>query len=52
MALNDRSGVGRNLFDIRYRTGGYNFPSNQFGQSVIGFYGPPRTARFSAEYRF
>ncbi|MDZ3832666.1 MAG: TonB-dependent receptor [Sphingopyxis sp.] len=48
-----RFGVhGRNLFDVRYRTGGYNFPSNQFGQSVIGFYGPPRTVRFSAEYRF
>ena len=48
-----RLGVhGRNLFDVRYRTGGYNFPSNQFAQSVIGFYGPPRTARFSAEYRF
>ncbi|MCJ8159339.1 TonB-dependent receptor [Sphingomonas sp. LaA6.9] len=43
---------GRNLFDVHYRTGGYNFPSNQFAQSVIGFYGPPRTVRFSAEYRF
>ncbi|RJF90578.1 TonB-dependent receptor [Sphingomonas cavernae] len=43
---------GRNLFDVRYRTGGYNFQSNQFAQSVIGFYGPPRTVRFSAEYRF
>ncbi|OWQ96384.1 TonB-dependent receptor [Sphingopyxis witflariensis] len=48
-----RLGVhGRNLFDVAYRTGGYNFPSNQFAQSVIGFYGPPRTARISAEYRF
>ncbi len=43
---------GRNLFDVAYRTGGYNFPSNQFAQSVIGFYGPPRTFRLSAEYRF
>jgi iron complex outermembrane receptor protein len=42
----------RNLFDVRYRTGGYNFPSNQFAQSVIGFYGPPRAFRLSAEYRF
>lgn len=48
-----RFGVhGRNLFDVRYRTGGYNFPSNQFAQSVIGFYGPPRAVRLSAEYRF
>jgi len=48
-----RFGVhGRNLFNVKYRTGGYNFPSNQFAQSVIGFYGPPRTVRATVEYRF
>lgn len=48
-----RFGVhGRNLLDERYRTGGYNFPLNQYAQSVIGFYGAPRTVRLSAEYRF
>lgn len=43
---------GRNLTDVRYRTGGYNFPSIGFGQSVIGFYGPPRTVKLTAEARF
>lgn len=43
---------GRNLTDARYRTGGYNFPSIGFGQSVIGFYGPPRTFKLTAEVRF
>ena len=43
---------GRNLLDDRYRTGGYNFPLNAYAQSVIGFYGAPRTVRASVEYRF
>jgi iron complex outermembrane receptor protein len=43
---------GRNLTNERYRTGGYNFPSNQFAQSVIGFYGPPRTFKVAVERRF
>ena len=43
---------GRNLFDTRYKTGGYNFPVPAFGNSVISFYGPPRTIRLAAEYRF
>ena len=43
---------GRNLFDTRYKTGGYNFPVPAFGNSVISFYGPPRTVRLTAEYRF
>jgi iron complex outermembrane recepter protein len=48
-----RVGVyGRNLDDTRYRTGGYNFVGALFGNSVIGFYGPPRTVRASIEYRF
>ncbi|CAN5115893.1 TonB-dependent receptor [soil metagenome] len=48
---------GRNLTDERYRTGGYNFafttPSTLvFGDSVIGFYGPPRTYSVSLDFRF
>ena len=42
----------RNLFDERYKTGGYNFPIAIFGNSVVSFYGPPRTVRLTAEYRF
>ena len=42
----------RNLTDERYRVGGYNFPGALFGNSIIGYYGPPRTATFSVEYRF
>jgi iron complex outermembrane receptor protein len=34
---------GRNLTDERYRVGGYNFPGALTGDSIIGFYGPPRT---------
>jgi iron complex outermembrane receptor protein len=43
---------GRNLTDERYRIGGYNFPGATFGNSVIGFYGPPRTLTASFEVRF
>ena len=43
---------GRNLFDNRYRIGGYNFPGGLFGNSIIAFYGPPRTFTVSAEVRF
>ncbi len=43
---------GRNLTDERYRTGGYYFNSLAFGDSVIGFYGPPRTVFASLEYRY
>ncbi len=42
----------RNLTDEQYRVGGYNFPGALFGNSIIGYYGPPRTATFSVEYRF
>lgn len=42
----------RNLTNERYRVGGYNFPGALFGNSIIGYYGPPRTATFSVEYRF
>ena len=44
--------VGRNLTDSRYRIGGYNFPGALFGNSIIAFYGPPRTFTLSAEVRF
>jgi iron complex outermembrane receptor protein len=43
---------GRNLFNERYKTGGYNFPVASFGNSVISFYGPPRQVKLAAEYRF
>jgi iron complex outermembrane receptor protein len=43
---------GRNLSDARYRIGGYNFPGALFGESVIGFYGPPRTITGTVEVRF
>lgn len=50
---------GRNLADKRYRTGAYTFafdpaaPSTLiFGDSVIGFYGPPRTVTATLDVRF
>ena len=42
----------RNLTDERYRVGGYNFPGALFGNSIIGYYGPPRTATATFEVRF
>ena len=42
----------RNLTDEQYRVGGYNFPGALFGNSIIGYYGAPRTATFNVEYRF
>ena len=48
-----RIGVaGRNLTDARYRVGGYNFPGALTGNSVIGYYGPPRTVAGTVEVRF
>ncbi|MBN8552005.1 MAG: TonB-dependent receptor [Caulobacterales bacterium] len=50
---------GRNITDEQYRTGAYTFayvpaaPATiVFGDSVIGFYGPPRTFTLSVEYDF
>ena len=43
---------GKNLGNEEYRVGGYNFPGALFGNSVIGFYGPPQTVTASAEIRF
>jgi iron complex outermembrane receptor protein len=48
-----RIGVaGRNLTDTRYRVGGYNFPGATTGNSVIGYYGPPRTVTGTVEVKF
>ena len=41
-----------NLADEEYRVGGYNFPGATFGNSIIGFYGPPQTITGSIEFRF
>ena len=43
---------GRNLTDQRYRVGGYYFPGALYGNSIIGYYGAPRTVMASAGYRF
>ena len=47
---------GLNLSDEEYRVGGYNFPNappaGTFGNSIIGFYGPPRTVTGVVEFRF
>jgi iron complex outermembrane receptor protein len=43
---------GLNLADEQYRVGGYNFPGATFGNSIIGFYGPPQTITASVEVRF
>jgi iron complex outermembrane receptor protein len=43
---------GRNLTDEQYRVGGYNFPGALLGNSIIGFYGPPRTVSVTAGVRF
>ncbi|HRE43903.1 MAG TPA: TonB-dependent receptor [Terricaulis sp.] len=43
---------GLNLSDEEYRVGGYNFPGATFGNSIIGFYGPPQTFTASVEVRF
>ncbi|MEE2692447.1 MAG: TonB-dependent receptor [Pseudomonadota bacterium] len=54
-SANDHWRVGvhaRNLSDERYRTGGYNFPGLVYGDSVIGFYAPPRTVFVSLEARY
>ncbi|ALL14673.1 TonB-dependent receptor [Caulobacter henricii] len=44
--------TGKNLTDERYRTGGYNFGVPTYNNSVIGFYGPPRTVSASLEVAF
>ncbi|MBQ1543570.1 MAG: TonB-dependent receptor [Caulobacteraceae bacterium] len=44
--------TGKNLTDERYRIGGYNFPGATYNNSVIGFYGPPRTILGTVEVKF
>ncbi len=43
---------GKNLGNKKYRVGGYNFPGALYGDSIIGYYGPPRTVTATVEYRF
>lgn len=53
-APNDHWRIGahaKNVTNERYRTGGYNFPGLAFGDSIIGFYAPPRAVFVSLEYR-
>lgn len=52
---NDRWRVGvygRNLSDERYITSGYNFPGAATDNSVLAFYGNPRTVMAAVEVRF
>lgn len=44
--------AGRNLTDETYRIGGYNFPGALFDNSVIAFYGPPRTYTATITLRY
>jgi iron complex outermembrane recepter protein len=43
---------GKNLTDEEYRVGGYNFPGGLFDNSIIGYYGPPRTVTASLKVNF
>ncbi len=43
---------GRNLSDERYVTSGYNFLGAATDNSVLAFYGNPRTVTLTATYRF
>ena len=43
---------GKNLTDEAYRVGGYNFAGAAFNNSLIGYYGPPRTVTASLQYKF
>ena len=43
---------GKNLTDEEYRVGAYNFAGATFDNSLIGYYGPPRTFSASLQYKF
>lgn len=43
---------GKNLTDEEYRVGGYNFPGALFDNSIIGYYGPPRTFTAALKVNF
>ncbi|HEX8381710.1 MAG TPA: TonB-dependent receptor [Allosphingosinicella sp.] len=52
---NERFQLGahaRNITDERYRVGGYVFPGALTGNSLIAFYGPPRTFTVSGAIKF
>ncbi len=44
--------AGRNLTDEVYRIGGYPFVGALFDNSVLAFYGPPRTYTATLTYRY
>lgn len=43
---------GKNLTEEEYRVGAYNFPGATFDNSLIGYYGPPRTITASLQFKF
>ena len=43
---------GKNLSDERYKTGGYNFPGALTGDSIVAFYGSPRTVTATLGLKF
>ena len=43
---------GKNLTDEEYRVGAYNFAGAPYNDSLIGYYGPPRTVTASVQYKF
>lgn len=43
---------GKNLTDEEYRVGAYNFAGALFDNSLIGYYGPPRTVTASVQFKF
>ena len=45
---------GKNLNDTRYKVAGYNFPTlpSTANSSILAFYGNPRTASLTVEYRY
>jgi iron complex outermembrane receptor protein len=54
-SASDRFQIGahaRNIGNARYRVGGYVFPGALTGNSLIAFYGPPRTFTLSAQVKF
>ena len=44
--------AGRNLTNESYRIGGYVFPGALFDNSIVAFYGPPRTYTATLTFRF
>ena len=44
--------AGKNLTDERYKIGGYSFPGATFNNSLIAYYGPPKTFLASLQVNF